>query len=276
MGRLDGKVVFITGAARGQGRSHAVRCAQEGADIIVTDVCAPITSSIAPPATKEDLDETVRLVEALNRRAVAAVADVRDFDALKAAADAGVAELGHLDVVLANAGVWSYGPAWEIPPEAWHEVVDIVLTGVWNTLRATVPTLIDQGRGGSVVITSSSLAVKPAPHMAHYVSAKHGLTGLMKTFALELSPHNIRVNTVNPATVNTPLVHNKPTYDLFLPGKKNPTPDDMAEVLNTMTLLPTPWIEPEDVSNAVLFLASEESRFITGTTLVLDAGNCLM
>lgn len=276
MGRLDGKVVFITGAARGQGRSHAARCAQEGADVIVTDICAPVAANIAPPTTKADLDETVRLVEASDRRAVSAVADVRDFDALKAAVDAGVAELGHLDVVLANAGVWTYGSAWEISPEAWHEVVDIVLSGVWHTLRATVPTLIEQARGGSVVITSSSLALKPAPHMAHYVSAKHGLTGMMKTFALELAPHNIRVNTVNPATVNTPLVHNKATYDLFLPDNPNPTRDDIAKVMDTMTLLPTPWIEPEDVSNVVLFLASDESRFITGTTLLLDAGNCLM
>lgn len=276
MARLDGKVAFITGAARGQGRSHAVRMAQEGADIIAVDICEQVKSNVAPPATEADLAETAHLVEALDRRIVTAKADVRDLEGLRAAVSAGVKELGRLDIVVANAGSWTYGPAHELTEEEWHETVDIVLTGVWHTCKAAVPVLIRQGQGGAIIMTSSSMAVKAAPHMAHYTSAKHGLTGLMKTFALELAPHRIRVNTVNPGVVNTDLVHNEPTYRLFAPDVPGAPRELIAERMAPLTALKIPWVEPVDVSNAVLFLASDEARYVTGSTLLVDAGTTIV
>jgi len=198
-GRVEGKVAFITGAARGQGRSHALRLAQEGADIIAVDICQPVDNVPYPGSTPEDLAETVRLVEGFGRRIVSAAVDVRDLDGLQAAVDDGVAQLGRLDIVVANAGIGNGGNRLDkISPEIWQEMIDINLTGVWHTGKVAVPHLLAGGRGGSIVLTSSVGGHKAYPHTGHYIAAKHGVIGLMRTFAVELGPHQIRVNSVMP------------------------------------------------------------------------------
>ncbi len=272
-GRVAGKVAFITGAARGQGRSHAIRLAQEGADIIAVDLCADVPGIPYPGATEADLAETVKQVEALDRRIVAAKADVRDYAGLKAALDDGVAQLGRLDIVSANAGIGSSPyPAWEMEEDTWQTMVDINLSGVWRTAKAAIPHLIAGGRGGSIILTSSAAGLKAYENIAHYVSAKHGVVGLMRTLALELAPHNIRVNSIHPTQVDTPMIANEATYKLFRPDLEHPTEEDFLPASQAMNALPIPWVEPVDISNAVLFLASDEGRYVTGVTLPVDAG----
>jgi (+)-trans-carveol dehydrogenase len=273
-GRVEGKVAFITGAARGQGRSHAITLAREGADIIAVDLCAQVGSVPYPMATPEDLAETAKEVEALDRRVVAAQADVRDYDALKQALDDGVAQLGRLDIVSGNAGISSYGPAAELPEQTWQDMIDINLTGYWHAVKAAIPHL-RAGGGGSIILTSSYAGLKAYLNTAHYTAAKHGVVGLMRTLALELAPDFIRVNSVHPTMVNTPMVMNPPTYRLFRPDLENPTADDATGVLRALNALPIPWVEPVDISNAVLWLASDESRYVTGITLPVDAGALL-
>lgn len=272
MGKLDGKVAFVTGAARGQGRAHVLRLADEGADIIAVDICEKVASCVASPATPEDLAETVRLVEKLDRRIIAKQADVRDYDALAGIVTDGIAELGRLDIVVANAGVWGYGLMHELSSADWQEVIDICLTGVWHTCKATVPHLIEQGEGGSVILTSSACGIRGVPNGAHYVAAKHGVTGLMKTMAIELGPHSIRVNTIHPGNVNTDLIHNEATYNLFAPDLTNPTKEDVAPRFQAGGLLPEPWAEPEDIAAMSAFLASDDARYITGSTMSVDLG----
>ncbi|HEY1921084.1 MAG TPA: mycofactocin-coupled SDR family oxidoreductase [Streptosporangiaceae bacterium] len=271
-GRVEGKVAFITGAARGQGRSHAIRLASEGADIIAIDICQDVPTVPYGGATEADLAETVAAVEALDRRIVAVQADVRDYAAVQQALDAGVAELGRLDIVCANAGIYSHAPAAELDEEHWATMIDINLSGVWRTCKAAARHLIAGGRGGAIVITSSGAGLKGFPNLAHYVSAKHGLVGLMRTLAIELAPHSIRVNTIHPGTVDTAMVQNEAMYRLFAPDADNPTREDFAAAAVSLTLMPAPWVEPADISNAVLFLASDEARYITGATLPVDAG----
>jgi (+)-trans-carveol dehydrogenase len=271
-GRLAGKVAFITGAARGQGRSHALRLAREGADIIAIDLCGPLPTVGYPLSTPEDLAMTVDLVEELDRRIVAAPADVRDLASLEQALAVGVAELGRLDIVCANAGILSSGSLADLTEEAWREMIDINLSGVWRTCRAAIPHLIAGGRGGSIVLTSSVAGLKSYPNIAHYVSAKHGVTGLMRTLAVELAPHRIRVNSVHPTQVDTGMIQNDVMYRLFCPDSENPTKEEFAAASRATGLLPVDWVEAIDVSNAVLFLASEDARYITGTALAIDAG----
>jgi (+)-trans-carveol dehydrogenase len=273
-GRVEGKVAFVTGAARGQGRSHAVRLAQEGADIIAVDLAGQVASVPYPMATPEDLDQTVKEVEALDRRIVATQADVRDYGALKAALDQGVAQLGRLDIVCSNAGIASFGPAAELDETTWRDMIDINLTGMWHACKAAIPHLIEGGRGGSIVITSSDAGLKGFQNLAHYVSAKHGVVGLMRTLALELAPHMIRVNSLHPTTVNTDMIQNAPTYELFAPdlAEKDRTKERLTERFQMLNAMPIPWVEPVDISNAVLFLASDEARYITGVPLPVDAG----
>jgi (+)-trans-carveol dehydrogenase len=271
-GRVEGKVAFITGAARGQGRSHAIRLAQEGADIIAVDLCQQIDSVPYPMATPEDLAQTVKEVEALDRRIVASQADVRDYDAVKAAVDAGVAELGRLDIVSANAGIFSLGRMDEMAEQAWQDMIDTNLTGVWHAAKAAIPHLKAGGRGGSIVITSSAAGLMGMENIGHYVSAKHGLVGLMRTLTLELAPFSIRVNSLHPTTVNTPMIQNPATHALFRPDLEHPTAEDAAESFLTLNALPVKCVEPVDISNALLFLASDEARYITGVTLPIDAG----
>lgn len=274
-GKLEGKVVFITGAARGQGRSHAVRLAQEGADIIAIDVTKQIETVPYATATAEDMQETVRQVEALDRRIVAAEADVRDYDAMKAVVDRGVAELGRLDIVLANAGISTPAPTLEMSEETWDTMIDINLTGVWKSLKASVPHIINGGRGGSVVITSSLAALYANAGTAHYSAAKAGLVMLSKVMAKELAPQSIRVNTVHPTTVATDMILNEPTYKLFRPDLEHPTRADFEEAALTLNRLPISAMEPVDISNAILYLVSDDGRYVTGTTHVVDAGGQL-
>jgi SDR family mycofactocin-dependent oxidoreductase len=272
-GRLEGKVAFITGAARGQGRSHAIRLAQEGADIIAIDVCAQIESVPYAMATPADMADTVKEVEALDRRIVATQADVRDFGAVKKALDEGVAQLGRLDIVSANAGILSFGTADELTEQAWRDMIDTNLTGVWHTAKAAIPHLKAGGRGGSIILTSSTAGLMAMANLAHYVSAKHGVVGLMKTLALELAPDMIRVNSVHPTSVNTDMIHNDATYELFAPDLRSPTREQVGERFQGLNALPIMWVEPVDISNAVLWLASDESRYVTGITLPVDAGS---
>jgi (+)-trans-carveol dehydrogenase len=276
MGRVEGKVAFITGAARGQGRAHAVRLAQEGADIIAVDICKQIESVLVPLSTPEDLAETADLVKGHNRRIYTAEVDVRDYAALKAAVDTGVEQLGRLDIIVANAGIGNGGHTLDKTSEKdWTDMIDVNLGGVWKTVKAGVPHILSGGRGGSIILTSSVGGLKAYPHTGHYVAAKHGVVGLMRTFAVELGQHMIRVNSVHPTNVNTPLFMNEPTMKLFRPDLENPGPDDLKAIAQMMHTLPIGWVEPEDIANAVLFLASDESRYVTGVTLPVDAGSCL-
>ncbi|WP_193046976.1 mycofactocin-coupled SDR family oxidoreductase [Mycolicibacterium baixiangningiae] len=275
-GRVEGKVAFITGAARGQGRAHAVRLAQEGADIIAVDICKQIDSVRIPLATPEDLAETADMVKNLDRRIYTAEVDTRDFEGLKAAVDAGVEQFGRLDIIVANAGIGNGGETLDKTSEGdWEDMIDVNLGGVWKTVKAGVPHLLAGGRGGSIILTSSVGGLKAYPHTGHYVAAKHGVVGLMRTFAVELGAQNIRVNSVHPTNVNTPLFMNDGTMRLFRPDLENPGPDDMKVVGEMMHTLPIGWVEPEDIANAVLFLASDEARYITGVTLPVDGGSCL-
>jgi (+)-trans-carveol dehydrogenase len=203
---------------------------------------------------------------------VATVADVRDYDALKEALDDGVARLGRLDIVSANAGIVSYGTLAELPEQTWQDMIDVNLTGEWHAAKAAIPHLRAGGHGGSMILTSSELGLRALPNTGHYTAAKHGVVGLMRTLALELAPDFIRVNALAPTTVDTPMVMNSATYRLFRPDLENATADDMSEASRAVNALPIPWVEPADISNAVLWLASDESRYVTGITLPVDAG----
>ncbi|MDA2894252.1 mycofactocin-coupled SDR family oxidoreductase [Mycolicibacterium sp. BiH015] len=275
--RVEGKVAFVTGAARGQGRSHAVRLAQEGADIIAVDACGPVTSdSQIAPSTPDDLAHTADLVKNLDRRIVTAQVDVRDYAALEAAVDSGVDQLGRLDIVVANAGIGNGGQTLDKTSEAdWDDMIAVNLSGVWKTVKAAVPHLLSGGAGGSIILTSSVGGLKAYPHTGHYIAAKHGVIGLMRTFAVELGQYSIRVNAVCPTNVNTPMFMNEGTMKLFRPDLQNPGPDDLAVAAQFMHTLPVGWVEPIDISNAVLFLASDESRYITGLPVTVDAGSML-
>ncbi len=275
MGLLDGKVAFITGAARGQGRSHAITLAREGADIIAVDLCQQASTVPYPMSTPEDLAETVKEVEALDRRIIAAQADIRDLARLTEVVDQGVAELGRLDIVLANAGISTPAPTLEMDELVWNEMIDINLTGQWKTLRASVPHIIAGGRGGAVVITSSLAAMYTNANTAHYSAAKAGLVMLMKTLAKELAPQSIRVNTVHPTTVATGMILNEPTYKLFRPDLEHPTREDFEVAALTLNKLPVAELEPSDISNAILYLVSDAGRYVTGITHVVDAGGML-
>jgi (+)-trans-carveol dehydrogenase len=270
--RLTGRVALVTGAARGQGRSHAIRLAEEGADIIALDIASQIDTVPYSMGTPGDLAETVEAVEALDRRIVASQSDVRDYEALKAALDDGVARLGRLDIVAANAGIVSFGKAEELTEQTWQDMIDVNLTGVWHTVKAAIPHLRAAG-GGSIVITSSGAGAKGNPNLVHYTAAKHGVIGLMRTLANELAPDMVRVNTVLPGAVDTDMIQNQATYHLFLPNHPGDiTREEVAPAFQTQSALPVPWMEVVDISNAVLFLASDEARYITGVTLPVDAG----
>ncbi|WP_068166091.1 mycofactocin-coupled SDR family oxidoreductase [Rhodococcus phenolicus] len=276
-GRVEGKVAFITGAARGQGRSHAVRLAEEGADIIAVDICGPITEgSPIPASTPDDLAETAELVKNAGRRIVTAQVDVRDYPAVKEAVDAGVEQLGRLDIIVANAGIGNGGEVLHETSESdWDDMIGVNLSGVWKAVKAGVPHLISGGRGGSIVLTSSVGGLKAYPHTGHYIAAKHGVVGLMRTFAVELGQHSIRVNSVHPTNVSTPMFMNEGTFKMFRPDLESPGPEDMEIVAKLMHVLPVGWVDPVDISNAVLFLASDESRYVTGLPMTVDAGSML-
>jgi SDR family mycofactocin-dependent oxidoreductase len=271
-GRVAGKVAFITGAARSQGRSHAIRLAQEGADIIAVDIAGPVESVTAyQPATAEDLAETVKEVEALDRQIIATKADVRDSQALRQALDEGVAQLGKLDIVVANAGIYQSHPALELDDAGWQEMIDINLTGVWNTVKVSLPHLL-ANKGGSIILTSSVAGLRGRANSVHYNAAKHGVVGIMRTIGNEFALHGIRVNSVHPTAVNTIMIQNKQVWGLFDPENPNPTRESTEGLFKSLNALDIPWVEPVDISNAILFLASDEARYITGVTLPVDAG----
>lgn len=271
MGRLSGKVALITGAARGIGRAQAVRFAAEGADVIAVDVCDHIDTTVTPASTVDDLAETALLAEKEGARVVTDVVDVRDGDALTATVISRVDELGGLDIVCATAGITSKGPAVELTEESWQTMLDVNLTGVWRTCKASIPHLIERG-GGSVVLTSSIAGLRGLPGVAHYTAAKHGLVGLMRSLAHEVAPYGIRVNTVHPTNVDTPMIQNSMVRRSFRPDLADPTRDEFAAAARTMNMLAIPWVEPHDIANAALFLASDEARYITAVTLPVDAG----
>lgn len=264
-GRVAGKVALISGAGRGQGRSHARRLAEEGANIVAFDVCHPIDTAPYEMSTTEDLKETARLVESVGGKIVYGEADVRDATRVQAIVDQGVDEFGRLDIVCANAAYTCFVEnTWSITEKQWDELIAVNMTGVWKTVKAAVPAMIDAGHGGSIAITSSSAGTKGMINLAHYSTAKHGVIGLMRTLANELAPHNIRVNTIQPTGVDTKLLDNEHVKEFL---QANPTWGD-----NMQNALPVELLNPVDISNAILFLASDEGRYITGVPLPVDAG----
>ncbi|MGE5696816.1 MAG: mycofactocin-coupled SDR family oxidoreductase [Candidatus Sericytochromatia bacterium] len=268
-GRLAGKVAFVTGAARGQGRAHAVRMAAEGADIIAVDLAGKLPSCVPyDPATPEDLAETVRLVEAAGRRIHFSATDTRDHDGLRQAVDDGVAALGRLDVIVANAGI-SAPQIWsDITPEDFRDVIDVNVTGTWNTVMAGAQKIIDGGRGGSIILISSAAGMKMQPFMVHYTASKHAVTGMARAFAAELGKHSIRVNSVHPGPVNTAMGTGDMVDTLMKATQTNP------QLTNVLTpFLPTWVAEPDDIADAVLWLASDESRNVTAAAIAVDQGS---
>jgi SDR family mycofactocin-dependent oxidoreductase len=269
MGTLEGKVAFITGAARGQGRTHAVYLAREGADIIAVDLLEDVSTVDYHMSTKEDMAETVHQVENLDRRIYWQQADVRHFDALKAAYTNGVAEIGPVDIVLANAGICLVGSAEPDPIQAFHDVVDINLTGVFNTVWVAAHDMVERGAGGAIVLTSSTQGLTGrgadgSAGITGYAAAKHGVVGLMRSFANWLSPHNVRVNTVHPTGVNTPMLLND------VVGKYVEDNEEAAKMV--ANLMPIDVIDSSDISNAILYLVSDAGRYVTGVSLPVDAG----
>jgi SDR family mycofactocin-dependent oxidoreductase len=275
MKRVEGKVALVTGAARGQGREHAIRLAEEGADIIAIDVCGPVETVSYPMPEPEDLDETARQVEKTGQRVFTRIADVRDQQALAVAVDAGVCELGGLDIVVANAGILGIAvdepEGREARTQVWRSTIDVNLTGAWNTLEVATPHLVQGGKGGSIVITASTQGLNYAANndlaLTAYTASKHGLVGVMRCAAADLAPHNIRVNSVHPTGVNTPMVTNEVMGEY---GAKHPR---LGELMGN--LLPVGVVEPWDISEAVLYLVSDSGRYVTGVTLPIDAGHLL-
>jgi SDR family mycofactocin-dependent oxidoreductase len=267
VGKLNGKVAFITGAARGQGRSHAVRLAEEGADIIAVDICRQLQSVGYEMSTSGDLEQTVKEVEALGRRIVAREADVRDYGSLKAALKEGIEELGPVQIVIANAGIGPGGMA--SSEQQWDEVIGVNLTGVWNTGRAAIPSMIEAGNGGAVVLTSSTGGLMGAPidaaGMLAYTAAKHGVIGLTRSWANSLAPHFIRVNSVAPTTVRTPMAGGGNVAEII-----EHVPQLAGSLMNA---IPVEAVDPIDVSHAIAWLVSDEARYVTGSVIPVDAGN---
>ncbi|MFE0749236.1 mycofactocin-coupled SDR family oxidoreductase [Gordonia sp. NPDC058843] len=275
MGLLDGKTVLITGGARGQGRAHAVTSAREGADVILLDITRRLDSVDYPLATADDMAETVRQVEALDHRALSFDADVRDQAQLDDAVAAGIAEFGKIDVLIANAGIWTRAPFWEMSEQMWSDMMDVNLTGVWKSAKAVAPHMIER-QSGSIVITSSVNGLRPGMNYSHYVATKHGVIGLMKNIALELAPHGIRCNSINPGAIRTPMTDQQGAYDMFA-GHEGGTADDLIEggyhfhALKGHTFMP-----PEVIANTALYLNSELAASVTGVTIPVDAGHLLL
>lgn len=271
-GEWSEKVAFITGVARGQGRSHALEFARRGADIGGLDICGPIATVPYDLAVPSDLEQTARGIESLGRRAVLETADVRDPAAVRKVVAKVLDTLGRIDVVLTNAGVFSVADPLTLSAETWQDVLDVNLTGVWNTVQACLPAMVGSGNGGSIVMTSSIGGVQGLLQCPHYVASKHGVIGLMRALANELAPHRIRVNAVCPTNVNTPMIQNQANYRTFRPDLEEPEREDIVDVAASMHLINVPWVEPEDVTAAVVWLASDAARYLTGVALPVDAG----
>jgi SDR family mycofactocin-dependent oxidoreductase len=264
---LQGRVAFITGAARGQGRAHAARLAREGADIIALDICAPVSDSITySAATVEDLAETVRAVEAEGRKILARQVDIRDDAAVRQLVSDGVEQFGRLDILVANAGVLSWGRIWELSDEQWNTVIDVNLTGTFHTLRAAIPAMIEAGNGGSIVVVSSSAGLKATPGNGHYSASKHGLTGLTNSLAIELSEYGIRVNSIHPYSIDTPMVEPDLMMQVF---GQHP---HYIHSFGPMPLQPKGFMAAEEVSDVVAWLAGDGSATLTGAQIPVDKG----
>src|ERR1700742_5106242 len=266
---IPGKVALVTGAARGQGRAHAVRLSAEGADIIAVDIAGPLPSSgpyDSPPP--DDLAETARLVAANDRKVITAAVDIRDIDALKAAVDEAVGELGRLDVIVANAGICSPSPWDQITPQAFRDTIDVNVTGTWNTVMAGAQHIIDGGRGGSIILIGSAAGIKLQPFMIHYTASKHAVTGMARAFAAELGKHSVRVNSVHPGPVNTQMGSGDMVSAV---GKAMETNPQLSHVLTPF--LPDWVAEPEEIADAVCWLASDESRKVTAAQIPVDQGS---
>ncbi|WP_019875778.1 mycofactocin-coupled SDR family oxidoreductase [Sporichthya polymorpha] len=275
MGLLDGKVALVTGAARGQGRAHALTCAREGADVIAVDVPGELPSVPYPLGTAEELAETARLVEDHDRRVLTAAADVRDQAALDAVVAQGVAELGRIDILVANAGIWTRAPFWELTDAQWEEMIAVNLTGVWRCAKAVAPHMMER-RTGSIVVISSANGVEPGQNYAHYCAAKHGVIGLMKNLALELAPFGVRCNAICPGAIDTPMVNQPAVYDMFA-GRKGGTREDMLAGGHAFhALRGTGFLDPQVIADAALFLNSDLAAAITGATLPVEAGHLLL
>jgi (+)-trans-carveol dehydrogenase len=274
MSKLEGKVAFITGAARGQGRSHAQRLAADGADIVAVDICADTATVPYPMGTAAELAETKDLVEKAGRRCVTATADIRSLEQLGAAVDLAKETFGKIDILVSNAGIWSQSTeSWTLDEETWQTMIDVNLSGQWKTAKAVVPTMIEGGNGGAITITSSSIGLKATTGNVHYTTAKHGVIGLVRTLAHELAPHNIRVNALCPTTVNSPMITNDALYSLFRPDLDSPGLPDVEPGLRDLNLLEVSMLEPAEVSAAISWLVSDDARYVTGIALPIDAGS---
>lgn len=272
-GRVAGKVALVTGAARGIGQAVALRLASEGADVICLDLGAAVDTVVYDNPDSGMVGKTARQAESLGVRSLAVTADVRDGDALAETVAQGVKAFGGLDIVVAAAGIDSWAPAWELSQAQWDAMIGVNLTGVWQTAKAATPALINRG-GGSMVFIGSVLSHRANTDFAHYTAAKHGVLGLVRAFGLELATHSVRVNSVDPTVVNTAMVMNQAYNDRMI-GHPNATMEEVKERYRQWNKLPHPWIEPLDVANAVLFLASDEARYITGVSLPVDLGSML-
>jgi SDR family mycofactocin-dependent oxidoreductase len=275
MGMLDGKVALITGGSRGQGRAHAVTCAREGADVIIVDIADQLATVPYKMARQDDLDETAKQVEALDRRILALRGDVRDQAQLDAAVAQGIAEFGRIDILIANAGIWTQAPFWELTDDQWDEMIGVNLTGVWKSAKAVAPHMIER-RSGSIVITSSTNGIEPGLNYAHYVAAKHGVIGLMKNIALELAPYGIRCNSINPGAIRTPMTDHQGAWDMFA-GHPGGTEADLIEGgYHFAALAGTSFMDPQVIADTALYLNSDLAAKVTGVTIPVDAGHLIL
>jgi SDR family mycofactocin-dependent oxidoreductase len=273
MGLMDGKVVMISGGARGQGRSHAVTMAREGADVVIFDVCEDIEYSDVPQATQEDLDTTQRMVEDLDRRCIAVKADARSTEQVEAVVARALEDFGKIDAVSINHGIPTYAPIWETSEEQFRAQLDVNCLSAFIVAKAVIPQMIERGEGGSIVITSSGAGVIAFGNLGAYTAAKHGVIGLMRSLALELAPYMIRANAICPGTINTPMIHHPNTYELMAGGRKGATWEEIAPLFRQFAQkMPIDQLEPEDISNALLYLVSDLGRYTTGVVMPVDAG----
>jgi SDR family mycofactocin-dependent oxidoreductase len=270
MGRFDGQVVVITGGAKGQGRNHALGFAREGADVVVCDIARQIPVA-SPMGTREQLEETAALVRDLGRSCLALEGDTRSSADMRRVVSAAVEEFGRVDVFVANAGVAAFGPFNEMSDEMWHEIVSVNLSGVATSIRAVVPTMVQQG-SGRIIATASAVGREGGPNNANYAASKWGVIGFVKSLAIELAPLGITVNAVSPMSVSTDMCHNEKTYTLFRPDLADPTTDDVRDTFASLNPMGVPWLECDDVTAAVLFLASGEARYVTGTAFDIAGG----
>jgi SDR family mycofactocin-dependent oxidoreductase len=272
--RFEDKVVMITGAARGQGRSHARRFAAEGADVILCDWDGrrPIETVPYPLPAGDELEQTAQIVRDAGRRALVCPADVRDLHALTDAANRGIEEFGQIDILIANAAICTFHELATMPAEVWDEMIEINLGGVFNACRAAVPHMIERGTGGRVIATSSMAGRAGWENIGHYAAAKWGMIGMIKSLALEVAPHRITANVICPSSVNTTMMNNDASYKLFRPDLEAPTREDALPAFASVNVIPVPYAETDDVSDGVLFLASDEAWSITGVTLSIAAG----